>query len=219
MPESPLLTREEGEYLAREYQAIAADAQPMRRFLSEVYRTLGSCGLTAQDSVLDVGCGRGYLLQHLAQQGHTALRGIDPCQELLRDRLSPVVGPGAFFDSSVEEVSFDVVTTCHTLHHLRESDPVEHIRWLAQRARKFVAIVEINNTNLPMLFVSLLHRRVEANAFRYNRGKVEAMCRRAGLTVLHSADMAAGYISGDSFPHRLSARIGCRPYNIVVARA
>jgi len=128
------------------------------------------------------------------------------------------VRTGAFFEPGLEEKSFDVVITCHTLHHLRNTDPVEEVAWMKSMARQLVVIVEINNTNIPMLLMSLLHWRVEANAFRYNLWKSRSLCRRAGLDVLHATNMDTGYISGSSILHALASDMGSKPYNIVLAR-
>jgi len=89
---------------------------------------------------------------------------------------------------------------------------------MKRMARQLVVIVEINNTNIPMLLMSLLHKRVEANAFRYNLGKARSLCRRAGLDVQHAANMNTGYISGSSILHALASDMGSKPYNIVLAR-
>lgn len=213
-----MLSNDESTYFAQEYAQIDPQAPWVRRFLNEIYRTLVHHDAQPHDSVLDVGCGRGYLLHYLMENGFESLRGIDPCSELVAARLSDAVGPGAFFDDTISEKSFDVVITCHTLHHLHSPDPVQEIAWLAQVARKLVIIVEINNTNLPMLIMSLLHRNVEANAFRYNLAKVKKMCRSAGLDIIQTTQMESGYISGQSTLHRIASRIGTPPYNIVVAR-
>jgi len=190
----------------------------MQRFLKEIYAQLQSCGVEPGHSVLDVGCGRGYLLRHLEREGHRDLLGLDPCEELVRDRISRAVAPGAFFQPGIGDKSFDVVVTCHTLHHLRSADPVEEVAWMGRVARRLVAIVEINNTNIPMLLMSLLQRKVEANAFRYNLGKARGLCRRAGLEVVRSGNMRSGYISGESPLHALASDMGSTPYNIVLAR-
>lgn len=212
------VSRNEGEYLAREYARIEYGAGPLQRFMDEIYATLRACGIGAGHSVLDVGCGRGYFLRYLAEKGFTDLRGVDPCEELVRERVSEAVGPGAYFDPTVQDKSFDVAITCHTLHHLTNADPVEEVRWLGRVARRLVVVVEINNTNLPMLLMSLLHRKVEANAFRYNLGKASGLCQRAGMSVVQAGLMDCGYISGDSALHRFAAAVGTKPYNIVAAR-
>ena len=213
-----IVSREERAYLAKEYAQIDFQAPALNRFLSEIHDVLQSHGVGVEDTVLDVGCGRGYLLRYLELNGFHALRGLDPCPELIDNRLSDAVGPGAFFEADVAEKSFDVVMTCHTLHHLPHADPIAEVEWMRRTARKLVVIVEINNTNIPMFMISLLHRRVETNAFRYNLGKVERLCRRAGLAVKHARNMKSAYISGDGVPYYLAARMGTKPYNIVLAR-
>jgi SAM-dependent methyltransferase len=215
---SSAVSQDEGAYLAREYALIDFHSVPLQRFMDEIHAALLAQGISQGHSILDVGCGRGYLLRYLAEKGFSSLRGLDPCQELVRNRLSETVGPGAFFEPGVADKSFDVVITCHTLHHLRKQNPIQEIAWMGHTARRLVVIVEINNTNMPMLLMSLFHRKVEANAFRYNLRKTMDLCRHAGLGILHASHMKSGYISGDSSLHCVAAAAGTKPYNIVLAK-
>lgn len=84
-------------------------------------------------------------------------------------------------------------------------------------AKKYVVIVEINNTNLPMLLVSLLTIKVERNAFRYNGAKVADIIKSLGYNIKHMGNLKAGYISGNSCIYKALSKIGSSPYNILIA--
>jgi ubiquinone/menaquinone biosynthesis C-methylase UbiE len=207
----------ESQYLWREYSRIELDSPPLRRFLDEIYATLSREITFGPDhSLLDVGCGRGYFVEYLRQRGHTDAYGIDPCELLLENRIAQEVIQGSFEENPYPDASFDVVFTCHTLHHLPQRDPHFAIQEMLRLTKRYMVIVEINNTNVPMFLISALNYRVERSAAFYNRRKVVSLVADAGAEVVYSTDMAAGYVSGDSLLYRSLARLGSRPYNIVV---
>ncbi len=68
--------------------------------------------------VLDIGCGRGYWLEHMADAG-IAVLGVEPDME--RARLALDHGPVALADATrlpVASASMQVVWCIHVLHHL-----------------------------------------------------------------------------------------------------
>ena len=88
--------------------------------------TMARMSVGAADSVLDVGCGTGALLQQLALSCPTArLCGLDPVAEMLnvaRRRLPANVQLREGWAESLpfEDGEFDAVVCCSTLHHIRE---------------------------------------------------------------------------------------------------
>ena len=99
-------------------------------------------------SVLDVGCGRGYLLRQLAGRG-LKLYGCDIVDKVDRGPAGGDQGgangnavpppPFHYARASVEELpfadrSFDVVTCCHTLEHIVDLDAaVAELKRVARR--------------------------------------------------------------------------------------
>lgn len=219
MPNNQVQSDIERHYLLEEYTKIDYDSPAMYEFLEEIFSTINAVVTLSPDcSFLDIGCGRGYFLQYLQKKGIKNIRGIDPCDDLIQERLFETITKGTFQEHGSHDESIDIVFTCHTLHHLHDKYPLYAIREMLKISKKLVVVVEINNTNIPMLLVSLLNRRVEANAFRYNRKKVVMMLLDAGSDIIYAGDLRSCYVSGNSWFHRLLARIGARPYNIVIAK-
>ncbi len=214
------VSSEESAYLASEYASIEMDSTPLHKFLEEIYDTLVmQAKLSPNDSLLDMGCGRGYFLEYLRLLGFQHLAGIDPCDPLVEQRIFADVQPGSFENNSFDYQSFDVVMTSHTLHHLADPFPITAVEQMLSLARRYAVIIEINNTNLPMFGVSIWNRKVETNAWRYNLKRARRLFESAGGEIIYAAHMACGYISGDSLFHRALALTGARPYNIVIARS
>ena len=205
------------DYLTQAYSGIDLDQPSMRSFLEEITSTLVEHDVIAPDrSLLDIGCGRGYLLEHLRRKGYDRLYGIEPSESLIHSAIFNGIRAGSFEKNDCANLSVDVVLTCHTLHHLPDRWPIAAIKEMARIARQHVVVIEINNTNLPMFALSALQQKVEVNAFRYNRNRVTKLFLQAGIPVTISRNMKSGYISGDTIFHRMAAIMGGTPYNIVV---
>jgi 2-polyprenyl-3-methyl-5-hydroxy-6-metoxy-1,4-benzoquinol methylase len=219
MTRAPIaVTDRESRYLAGEYARIAYGQPSMAGFLEEIDATLRRhVPFGPETSVLDIGCGRGYFLKRLQESGVQNVRGIDPCAALVESRLCDGIAAGGFEDNAFRDGEFDLVFTCHTLHHLANPWPRDAVREMSRIARRHIAIVEISNANVPMLAASLLNFRVERNAYSYNTAKIVKLARAAGLRIVHAASMRSGYVSGSSWPYRALARAGSRPYTMLIA--
>lgn len=213
------VSAEEGEYLKDRYGRIDLETPTMTGFLEEIFACLReSIALTPAHSVVDIGCGRGYFLKFLENRGFSQLQGIDPCPELLQNRVFPGIRDGSFESNGLPSRSFDVAFTCHTLHHLTTTSPLRAIAEMQRIARNHIVIVEINNTNIPMFLISLLHRRVENNAMFFNLTKVRRLLQEQGLSIVYHRHLESMYLSGDSFLHKIAHRFGSSPYNICIAK-
>lgn len=80
--------------------------------------------LATEGPVLDLGCGRGYWMEHLARRGVAVIgveRGLD--RVAVARRHGPVLsGDGALLP--VADGSVGLVLCVHVLHHLRDPSPV-----------------------------------------------------------------------------------------------
>src|SRR4030042_2873383 len=82
-PVSPL-TEAESRYFLKEYSRIEPDSLPLLRFLDEIYSIMTQqIHFGPQDSLVDIGCGRGYFLDYLQRRGNTGLYGLDPSPPLI----------------------------------------------------------------------------------------------------------------------------------------
>ncbi len=85
-----------------------------------------ACLIPPQGSVLDAGCGNGYLLNHLRKPDRS-LNGLDlsgKALQVARENLGPSVSLVQAFLEAVPFAgqAFDVVISAHTLEHVRNLD-------------------------------------------------------------------------------------------------
>jgi len=107
---------------ARAYERLSAIAfaGSRRRIFG---RLVDLAGVTAQDEVLDIGCGPGYLTALAASAGRRAV-GIDVSEQMVAEALrkrasggcSFVVGKAEALD--LPDASFDVVLSSLAIHHI-----------------------------------------------------------------------------------------------------
>jgi ubiquinone/menaquinone biosynthesis C-methylase UbiE len=140
-----------GEWFSRGLRGIGMRYVFSRRGLWVIntpYRhILGAAGITAQDRVLDLGCGIGNILIALAEQidfTHPAT-GVDISPELIRigereiagaglpDRIELRVAPATRLP--FEDGTFDVVLTSHVLKHLDDDTLLASFREVARVLR------------------------------------------------------------------------------------
>lgn len=214
----PVVSAQSEKHLVSQYSGIPYESECLQRFMHEVAATMRRvAGFSCDDSLLDIGCGRGYFLRFLKEQGQKRLCGLEPCLGLATNGLAENVKAGSFEENGLADDSFDVVYTCHTLHHVPDSYPVQAVKEMLRISRKYIVIVEINNTNLPMYVRSLIQRSGEVNAYKYNKILVASLLNSCSANVLHSTDLKSSYISGDSILHKLMYHLGSKPYNITIA--
>lgn len=116
-------------------------------------------GALRGESVLEFGCGRGYLAQKIIGAGKT-YTGIDFDTSGARQACN---GSGRFFDgtdvNSVASETFDTVVTTHTLEHVRDvRHTVETMRPLARRNLVIVVPLQLNLSYTPDLHIHYWRR-------------------------------------------------------------
>jgi 2-polyprenyl-3-methyl-5-hydroxy-6-metoxy-1,4-benzoquinol methylase len=202
------------------YANVAYDSPCMAHFNDEILTTIRANVPFDNASFLDIGCGKGYFLKYLHQLGYENNQGIEPSESLVSEAIAGNITCGSFEENSLMDNSFDIVFTCHTLHHLPAPRPVRAIREMLRIAKKYIVIVEINNTNIPMYFRSLILWNQEVNAFRYNIGRVRNLLADTGSHVIYSQHMTSLYLSGNhSWPYITLSKMGSPPYNISIAES
>lgn len=207
----------ENTFLFNRYARIVYDSPPTQAFLDEIFNIIKSnIPIYENTSFMDFGCGKGFFLKYLCEHNYKNIQGVEPCEALLSNKLFDNIIYGSYENNQIGDSSFDIVFSCHTLHHLPERRPLYAIKEMLRISKKYIVIVEINNTNLPMFFRSLLYLRGEQNAFTYNIGKVKSMLSDIGCSIIYSDNMKSCYLSGDSLGYRLLSKIGSPPYNITI---
>ncbi len=205
--------------LSNLYNKIPYESLSMIAFLDEVFHIISSnIPINKSTSFLDFGCGKGYFLKYLSERGYENIQGIDPCEALLSNKLFNNIIYGGFDNNLFNDNLFDIVFSCHTLHHLPQKRPLYAIKEMLRISKKYIVIIEINNTNLPMFFRSLLYLKMEQNAFSYNIWKVNSMLSEIGCSIIYSNNMKSNYLSGNSFGYMILSKMGSPPYNITIAK-
>jgi SAM-dependent methyltransferase len=130
------LTEDEFSDVYRNLDCLAYD-RPTDMNMPSIKYLVGALDKDAK-SLLDVGCGRGFLLNFIAEHTALELTGCD-----LYDNVPTLkqasYKKGSIYNLPFEDKSFDVVTCSHTIEHLRDVKPA--IDELKRVARKQIIIV------------------------------------------------------------------------------
>ena len=120
----------------------------------------------SESSVLDVGCGNGFLSVALERRfGQVA--GLDFSQTMLDVNPCENRFHGSSTDLPFEDSSFDVVVASHLLHHLVPDDRTRSLQEMKRVARYAVVSFEPNRNN-PLVFLFSLSRREERMALSFS---------------------------------------------------
>lgn len=133
---APFLSQEEYEYyykiLSDKHIQRDTDLSPgcLERILSSV----------VGESVVDIGCGRGYLVRKIAAQNGIPVVGVDISIPDIQDKSDNILFVRHNIeDLPFEDYSFDTVICTHTIEHLL--DPLKTISEMRRVARKKIIIV------------------------------------------------------------------------------
>jgi ubiquinone/menaquinone biosynthesis C-methylase UbiE len=118
----------EDDPIVAHYSKLAADYDNRWSFYLEstIRETLCRLPIKSGDSVLDVGCGTGLLLQAVAQlESRVRMAGVDPTPEMIeiaRGRLAPDVElkSGRAEELPFDDGEFSIVVSTSTFHFIRE---------------------------------------------------------------------------------------------------
>ncbi|MBC7249813.1 MAG: class I SAM-dependent methyltransferase [Anaerolineae bacterium] len=181
------------------YRELYARLRPGYRTSGEIYEALVRQCITPQARVLDLGCGRGGVMELFA--GQVALPvGVDPDPVSLVEHREPLVRRAVALADALPfpHASFDLVLCSWVIEHLahpqlvfsevaRVLRPGGHFVFLTPNALNYVVII---NRLLPgwlqRLLVPRVYARAEADTFpvvyRANTPRrLEALLRQAGL--------------------------------------
>jgi SAM-dependent methyltransferase len=130
-------------------------------------------------SVLDVGCGNGFLSWAL-EKHFKEVAGLDFSEEMLKVNPCRKKYLGTATDLPFQDNSFDVAVACHLLHHLVPSDRVKTLREMNRVARTAVVSFEPNRNN-PAMFLFSLIMREERMALKFSRAYMRELHASADL--------------------------------------
>ncbi len=137
------------------------------------------------DSILDVGCGTGYLANHLGD-----LYGVDPTGVDIRDARVLPIAFSSFDGTSIPfpDKSFDHIVLSYVLHHA--DDPLVLARECHRIARRSVIVFEELPYSRPGKLLLAFH--VALFARYYSTGRPSSAAYQSALAWLadHAVDVA-----------------------------
>lgn len=151
---------------------------PVARELASHY------GLTTGSRVLDVGCGKGFLLYEL--QAHVPgleIQGIDISRYAIENAKAEVSGclaMGRAQELPFEDASFDLVISITTLHNLYIYDLAKALREI-QRVRRGGAYIVVESYRTEEEKANLLHWQLTCECF-FTPEEWEWLFREFGYT-------------------------------------
>ena len=139
--------------------------------------------ITENDRVLDVGCGKGYLLFEMMQlRPGLSVSGLDVSRYALthaKPEVTPFLQHGSADALPFQDASFDVVLSLGTLHNLslpEASRSFAEIRRVARGARNYVMVESYRNEREK---VNLLYWQLTCRSF-HDPDAWEWLAARAG---------------------------------------
>jgi ubiquinone/menaquinone biosynthesis C-methylase UbiE len=171
--------------------------------------------------VLDVGCGRGQLLQAFQRQGCEVLgtEFSDGACRYARDVLKIPVKVGLLHELNFPNESFDVVVMWHVLEHVSDPRPTlaEVSRILKPGGLFMVAVPDFGSPEAQLTKAGWFHLDVPRHLSHHTRASLSKGLSAAGLQPRWSSTLAPEYDSF-SFVQSLLNWFGVRPnflYNLL----
>lgn len=147
------------------------------------------------ESVLDVGCGYGSTLYYLKEKVVFRV-GVDRSAVMLSGcpKEAGRLLQGHVATLPFRDRVFDCVLGWEILHHLE--NPEKAVKEFARVSRRYIILFEPNRYNPVQCLLGLLDRS-ERGTLSFSKKRLEALVRRSGLALLHSATVGA------TFPNRM----------------
>jgi len=162
-------------------------------------------------TVLDVGCGNGYLCSQL-KRNINAVSGIDLSKARIDDAKTryPAIMflQGSAYDLPYDENSQDLVTAVETIEHLE--NPVEAVKELRRVSKKYVLItVPYKKMNRDVLCPYCFKKhKLDGHLHVFDQKKLENLCSESGFKKIK--------ISRYSVPRPFEEKLGkFLPHSIV----
>ncbi len=159
---------------APDHPVVAATFNPLAAIVASLVEN------PENSSVLDVGCGNGFLSFALEKQFGN-VEGLDNSSEMLSINPCKKKHLGSSTALPFANKSFDIAVASHMLHHLVESDCLKTLSEMQRVAR--VAIVSFEpNRNNPLMFLFSMIKKEERMALRFSSAYMTKLFSGLDLT-------------------------------------
>lgn len=160
-----------------DHSVVAATFNPLAEFCASFIENPGNA------SVLDVGCGNGFL-QYALEQKFGLVTGLDYSEPMLKVNPCRKKLLGSAMNLPFDDKSFDIVVASNLLHHLVESDRMCALAEMRRVARSAVISFEPNRNN-PLVLIFSMIKKEERMALRFSTGYMRKLFLQTGLTSVH----------------------------------
>lgn len=152
------------------------------------------------DSLLDVGCGTGYLIELLKKQRKAEYHGLDISPEMLKQAKKKFDNSVFFAEGSADSLpytdeQFDIVTCIQSFHHYPEPEKSlqEAYRVLKEDGVYIISDTGCNNIFRHLSSFIFRHFAKGGDYAAYSIGDIQQMLERAGFKV-EKAEMISKYV-------------------------
>ncbi|MCX6718064.1 MAG: methyltransferase domain-containing protein [Candidatus Staskawiczbacteria bacterium] len=146
--------------------------------------------ISPKDSILEAGCGSGYVVSYFQNKGHYSV-GLD-CNSQPLKIAKEVFGAknlkkGDLFDLPFENSSFNIVWNEGVLEHFKMSKSIEAVREMARVSKKYV-IIDVPNRYSLFVISKILAKIAGKWQYGYEESysakRLKCLMERAGLEVV-----------------------------------
>ena len=172
------------------HPVVNAVFQPMAEFVQNAVDN------SSVVSVLDVGCGNGFLQYYLEKKFQKVI-GLDASSTMLEQNPCANRVWGNCLNLPFEDASFEVVCASHLLHHLSREQQLIALKEMKRVARKSIVVFEPNRNNLLTFLFALLYKE-ERNIIYSSKKYLRNLFKAAGITQVFI--QVNGWITPNKFP-------------------
>lgn len=155
------------------HPVVKATFEPLADIVASLVHT------PCNSSVLDVGCGNGYLQAALEQQFET-VTGLDYSAQMLEVNPCENKIQGSSTKLPFDDNSFDLVVAAHLLHHLLVPDREKTLLEMKRVARTGIVSFEPNRNN-PLMFLFALCKPEERMALKFCSSYMKGLLKSVGM--------------------------------------
>ncbi|MBI2109686.1 class I SAM-dependent methyltransferase [Candidatus Woesearchaeota archaeon] len=179
-----------GEFYSKQETVESYDGIRLRYFHRRIHRKLERFAavfyLRKKSSILEVGCGTGFVTEELGKYG--GVTAIDPSEHML-DLAKMRVGNKAKFEKKgvfdmKYKNEFDSVVSFRVLNHFDDKNVIKALKKMKDAVKKNGLIVfTLENKSYLRGFIQLIFSRNKAPSYKHSLDDIDILTKEAGLKI------------------------------------